>query len=211
MRSILKAIIVVGIIILFAPYAEASNIITVTAVRDSDYVVLKSGDTVLCKLKFNLTGTLRYKPNDAKQWKDVTIAEIKGYGVASTSHPSRALFIDGKKDPEFMVLMEGGKINLYQQLKTNMRNMGGGMYASDTRSYYITNGSDTVKKIKSDSPTFLKSRKDREDELGAMLKDNKDVFDLYMEERKFSFDMIRKYIRLYNTGVWENGLKADDY
>jgi len=189
------------ILLLFTLSAKAQN---------SDYVITTNGDTLACTITtpaFVQNG--KYKTSGMDKSKQILMSEIKEYYISKDS----ALFRKVYKRPgktgsaKFMVVLENGKINLYEEIiNTTYMNpgMNGGMYTNSSTTWYLSKGSDTLKAIKnadfSISALFFKSRKSRENEFAEMIMDNKKVYDKYLADDKFSFKEVRNLVHVYNTG-----------
>lgn len=211
MKLIFKALAVVGILILFAPCAKAQDVSQESELPDTSYVIRVTGDTLYCRIKFTFFGGKgEYRTDDMKDWKVIKSDDIKECGMRRRGKWSyvRPVYNPDQKRGMFLDIVEKGKINVYQQIVVIKSGFG---YGTNTIiNWFIAKGTDTLKELKTTSLFFFKSRKNRKDEFGEMLMDNKDVYGVYMEEKKFSFKKLRQYVRLYNTGVWEDGLKEED-
>jgi len=102
-------------------------------------------------------------------------------------------------------VIEKGKISLYEMIYTTYTGTtttySGTMTTNTTTTeWYVSKGSDNVSDIKTSGLFMLKAKQKRKDTFAEMLKDNKNIYDKYLAEDKFSFKQIRNLVHLYNTG-----------
>jgi len=179
--------------ILFAFIAVVS---TLAAKAQTDYVITLKGDSIPCSITIPLIGKLKYKVDSAGESKKIKPGEIREYYIARKNLTGRSVYKTGSNNPMFMPLIEKGKINLYEMVYTTYT----GTTVVTTTSWYVSKGKDTVSDLKTSSFWMSKSRQKRKDIFGDMLKDDKELYDKYMGDDKFSFKQIRNLVHLYNTG-----------
>ena len=171
----------------------------------SDYIITQKGDSVPCFISRPFLSKIdRYKTDNNGKSIKITPLEIKKYYRADHDALYYSVYKTGKDEPEFMPVIEHGKINLFEVIIVS--HSGGGMMTSantySTTYWYISKGTDTVKELKTSGFIWLgKSKKDRKDIFGDLIKDNKAVYDQYVADDKFSFKQLRKLVHLYNTGA----------
>jgi hypothetical protein len=185
-------------IILFSALLLTASVLKA---QDHDYVITLSGDTIKCKILFDG----RYKADGAAKSKRISFDEIKEFYTVKDDKRCRAVYLPGHKRPQFMAVVEKGKIDLYQETKNYAYKDIVGIVSSTTvTEWYIAKGTDTVKVLKNSDflwgSVFLKSKKSRKNDLAEMLKDNKGVYNKFITDDKFSFDQIRNLVHSYNTG-----------
>jgi hypothetical protein len=170
--------------------------LTVNA-QNKDYIITKQGDTIRCKIKGVLfNSSIRFKTDTMKDYKEESASTIKQYFRHKEKAPQRAVTLPNKHTPEFLTLLEEGKINLYEKMV-----MSGGYPTSYTYTYwFVQKGTDSVMDIKSNALINKKSRKERKEDLIALISDNKDVLGQYTTADSFSFNQIQATIHYYNTG-----------
>jgi hypothetical protein len=181
-----------GIIVLFA-----------LNVSGQDYVITVKGDSIPCKVRVSLLlqGDIRYKSEAMSSFERIKPTEIKEFYVASKNELHHSVFTDSKSEPEFKHVIEKGKLSLFEQttyswgstMNSYSGTMNSMMYSS--RALYVGKSSDYVIEL---------SKKQSRDKFAEMLKDNKDVYDKFINEDKFSFEQIKKIIHLYNQN-WSWG------
>ncbi|MDP9048818.1 MAG: hypothetical protein M3N14_11830 [Bacteroidota bacterium] len=193
--SLIKTLIVIGTILTFN--ANAQN----------DYVIKIQGDSIPCKITTPLIGGAKYKSDTMRESKRIKPTEIREYYIARKDFRERSVYTDSTSSPRFMTIVEKGKISLYQMIYSNYHN---GITTSTTE-WYVGKGSDYVSDLKTSSLFAFKSKQKRKDNFEEMLKDNKEVYDKYKADDKFSFKQIRNLVHLYNTGKPMEPEKTKDY
>ncbi len=171
--------------------------IRANAQQYTDYVITVKGDSIPCNISTPLIGNIKYEGGGMTKPEKIKPDAIKEYYIASKKSLSRSVFKEGTSKPMFMTVVEKGKISLYEMINTNYMYGGG---STTTVTWYVGKGSDYVTDFKSSGLFFAKSRKQRKDNFGEMLKDNQAVYDKYKTEDKFSFKQIQNLVHLYNTG-----------
>lgn len=170
---------------------------TVKAQSKSDYIITLKGDTIKCKVKSIFLGSgIRFKSDKMEDYKEVDATMIKQYYRSKNAYPYRAIIPFYRKKPEFMTVIEEGKINLYQHIVQSYANG----HSMINIYWYVQKGTDTVRQIKSSTIFNVKNRKERKDEFLELISDNKEVLEQYINAKSFSFDQIRASIHYYNTG-----------
>jgi hypothetical protein len=180
---------------------------TLTVYAQDDYVITLKEDTLRCKIKRKIlispfeSGTENYKYQTLAMTKAeiISLKEIKEFALAKKDLLFRAI-ADYNGELKFMIVLENGKLCLYEYTPPSYNT--GSNNIQPSTSWYLGKG-DKVIFLKTNSIIANKSRKERKDEFAEMLKDNKDVYDLFVREDKFSGDEVRRVIQLYNTGQTE--------
>ena len=182
--------------------------LTFNANAQSDYVITVKGDTIYCKISSPIFGDLKYQGAAMSESKGISFYEIKEYYIAKDKILNRAVYLPEHRLPQFMTVLESGKINLYEQTinYTQVSSAPGGMsYSTSSTEWFVGKGTDTVKGLKYDDLTLtpsFKSKKSRKNDFAEMLKDNKTVYDKFNADDKFSGGEIRNLIHLYNSGLY---------
>ncbi len=161
-----------------------------------DYVITIGGDSIRCEIIVPLFGSVKYQSASMTKAEKIKPDAIKEYYIADENILHRAVFKDSTSKPMFMTVIEKGKLSLYEMVYNNYSKYGN----TTTTEWYIGKGSDYVKDFKSSGIYIGKSRKERKDYLGDLLKDNQAVYNKYIAEDKFSFKQIQNLVHLYNTG-----------
>jgi len=178
-----------------------------TKAQNADYVITVQGDTLACKISG--LGFIRYgyKTAQMKTQKPILLSEIKEYYLSKEGVIYRKVYKRPNKprSAEFLRVIENGKINLYEETTTTVsKDAAFGASASSSNKWYISKGSDTVKVLKNSdislATLFFKSKEKRKNDFAEMIMDNKEVYDKYLADDKFSFEQIRALVHLYNTG-----------
>ena len=115
---------------------------------------------------------------------------MKGYYIADQSVWYRRVFFDRNKT-EFMIVVESGKINLYELIVQNRQGM-------EWTQWYASKGTDTAIIIKNPQLFTGNSRQKRKNEFADFLADNKAIYDRYMADNDFGVDKIQNLVHLYN-------------
>jgi len=167
-------------------------VFALTAQAQTDYVITAKGDSIRCKISMPLFGDTKYKGVAMSEPKKIDPEEIKQYFIARKNLLERSVLTDSTSKPEFMTVIEKGKINLYQKI----------IYFDDSSitTWYISKNSDEVVALKTSGLSLSNPRQTRKDILAKMLMDKKPVYDKYKADDKFSFKQIRKMVHWYDTG-----------
>jgi hypothetical protein len=171
--------------------------------QNRDYIITVKGDTINCKIIGE-----KYKAEGMDNPKHISFYEIKEYYIAKDNILNRAVYLPEHRLPQFMTVLESGKINLYEHTKEyyHMNSFAGGMsYSTYITEWYIAKETDTVAIIKNSDiflgAIFFKPKKTRKNDFAEMIKDNKVIHDKFIAEDKFSIAQIRNLIHLYNQGL----------
>jgi hypothetical protein len=164
-----------------------------------DYVITNNGDTIRCTISSNFWGVGKYKNALMKKAVMLNANEIKEFYKANTYILYRSVFKPGKYNPQFVRVFEKGDINLYGDILYN--NDLSNWHSQSVADWYIVKGQDNRVNLLKTSD-LLKSQKDQKNGFVEMIKDNRDVYNLYINDRDFSIDELRGLIHLYNTGKW---------
>jgi len=191
MSSLSKKLFIAGIALLLTTFAEAQK----SKKRTSDYVITPKGDTMICIITIPMLGKNTYTTMTDTP-RVLKPDEVKEYYVRSKNERYRSVLRPGETKPVFLKVLEAGKINLYEDLTANT--------AKDTynATWYITKNPGKLVELRGNK---LSPGKGQKNELQEMLMDNKDVYDAYVNDKKFTFDEARSFIHLYNTGEWQQG------
>lgn len=178
--------------------------LTAHAQKKSDYIITAKGDSLPCTVSIPFfNGVLpKYKTNDMDKAVKVDPIEVKEYSTKNGKYIYASAYKSGNKRPEFMEVIEKGKIYLYEVINTYQSYTASTpTYSSSIQNWYISKGDNKAKSLKTSSFFFFdKSRQERKDDFGEMIKDNQAVYDKYITGKKFTFKELRKLIHLYNTG-----------
>ncbi|MDN5287073.1 MAG: hypothetical protein JWR38_3347 [Mucilaginibacter sp.] len=170
----------------------------VKAQQNPDYVITAKGDSVPCKIKTPLISCSagNYKTTANSASVKIKPDEISEYYLSKKETRYKSVIKEGKTKPEFLTVLETGKINLYEQVTEVYTNNA----VTNVTQWYVAKGTDTVKQLKTDDLIISKSRKQRKGEFASLISDNKVIYDKYTAENKFSFKQIRDLVRQYNAG-----------
>ena len=214
MKITLKLFLICNILLLTSFQSQGQN---------KDYVITTAGEKIPCNISLSaLFGAKEYKGPQVRGIQPINTEFVKEYYVAKQRTLYRKVLLKPGKESsaEFLAVKESGKINLYEQVTTisvpYVINPGpNGILqtgSSSTVTWYISKGSDTLTTIKdSDFSFFLKTKKSRKNAFGEMIRDNREVYEQYITDDKFSFKEIRDLIHRYNTGRSFESDMAQDY
>ena len=162
-----------------------------------NYVINKKGDTIKCDFKKPLLGRLRYQPIGANSFIKVTTDEIIEYYTVKDSTLSVAAVLPNNTEPEFLTLLERGKINMYEKIVTSYS-----QYGSTTTFYwYINKDGDLLKQLKATTIFTDGSRKDRKNMFADMIADDPTLMEQFKADNDFSIKRLQYYVHQYNEDV----------
>jgi len=165
--------------------------------QSQDYVITTQGDSIPCTIKIPLItcGDGNYKTDANGPSVKIKPEEIKEYYISKKNTLYRAIIKEGKTKPEFLLVLETGKISLYEEVTE--------VYVNNTvttlTKWYVTKGSDVARPLKTDDVFMSKSKKQRKGEFTTLISDNNAVYTQYTTENKFSFKRIRNLVQQYNS------------
>jgi hypothetical protein len=179
--------------------------------QNQDYVIITRGDKLPCKITFpvfSIEG--KYKTADMSEPEKLDPYQINEYYVAEQKKTYRAVFEPESKALKFMLVLESGKINLYEcTIKGYTPNgyastgtSGGYTSIGYTRTgifRFIEKKPDIFMEFKPRPFYYDKEESNWRDEFVELIKDNKDVHDKYVADKKFTFKEVIKITHLYNT------------
>ncbi|MGN8071912.1 hypothetical protein [Mucilaginibacter sp. SG564] len=188
MKSLLKKAAICIAATLFALGVKAQS---------QDYVITTKGDSIPCTIKIPLIscGDGNYKTSSSAPAIKIKPEEVKEYYISKKNTLYRSVTKEGKTKPEFLLVLETGKISLYEEATE--------VYVNNTvttvTKWYVSKGSDIVRPLKTDDVFMSKSKKQRKGEFTTLISDNQEVYTQYTAENKFSFKRIRNLVQQYNT------------
>ena len=162
------------------------------------YIITQKNDTIKGEVKMRAFGRPQFKPSNKADFKPIVLDTLKEYQLKDSSIwvtkrlPTTSMNFISK--PQFVQLLETGKINLYQQTGTDRYRL---------RTWYVAQTPDSLIAIKTDD-IFLAGgggKKGRQEILSNMFADQPDVQAAFNATGKFDFDTIRLYIHKYNQGT----------
>jgi len=187
MKAFLKKVVICIAAILFTLGVKAQS---------QDYVITTQGDSIPCIIKIPLItcGDGNYKTSTNGPSVKIKPEEIKEYYISKKKTLYRAVIKEGKTKPEFLLVLETGKISLYEEVTD--------VYVNNTvtqvTKWYVAKGSDIARPLKTDDVFMSKSKKQRKGEFTTLISDNHLVYAQYAAENKFSFKQIRNLVQQYN-------------
>lgn len=165
--------------------------------QSQDYVITTKGDSIPCTIKIPLIscGDGNYKTSANAPAIKIKPDEVKEYYISKKNSLYRSVTKEGKTKPEFLLVLETGKISLYEEVTD--------VYVNNTvttvTKWYVSKGSAIVRPLKTDDVFMSKSRKQRKGEFTTLISDNHVVYAQYTSENKFSFKRIRNLVQQYNS------------
>lgn len=195
-KLLLKAMLIYTILMVFTYNAKAYNFKSIIAEPDTDYVVTNKGDTIKCSISISLLGKMKYSVAGGKS-VDLSPEDIQELYVSRRNLFQHSRVLPGKDKPEFINIVEVGKINIYVKSYTSAAGFGG----TTSNLWYMQKGSGEVILLKTNSVLALK-KDDRKSAFEEAISDNKKVYERFLSKKKFTFDNIRSLIHLYNTDTW---------
>ena len=160
------------------------------------YVIQRNNDTIRCHVKNAMFGGAKYKSSDGFQ--KISIDNIREYQLTKDSSIHEAINLKDGADPEFVLVLERGKICLYVQY---IYTYTGTTSTTTTNWYAIKNNAPAVMIKTNGLNLFGPDHNDRKNEFFNLIKDDSKIASAYTAENSFSFNTIRKYIQQYNQAA----------
>ena len=159
-----------------------------------NYVITQKGDTIKCDFKKPLLGKIRYQPIGVKGYTKVTTDSIKEYYTVKDSTTNVAIILPDYSDPEFVVRLERGHINMYQQIIVTYS-----QYGNTTTYYWFINKDDgPLKQLKATTIFTDGSRKERKAMFSEMIADDTTLQGQFNADTDFSLKRLQFYVHQYN-------------
>jgi hypothetical protein len=163
--------------------------LTAQAQNATDYIINKNGDTVKCVISAPFLGEAQYTlPDGSTQLLEDT-TQVKEYYFAKKRLQKRAVMLPGNKKPQYLEVVEDGKINIYFK-----------QYTNGSLAWHIfkkTNSLSDITEFPLSSNTNISSAKA---DILKLVSDNKQACDMCNAKKKLSYDDVRDIIHFYNTG-----------
>ncbi|HTD99534.1 MAG TPA: hypothetical protein VK668_09605 [Mucilaginibacter sp.] len=166
-----------------------------------NYVITNNNDTIRCEMRTTLFGAIKYQAiTSTGKFIKVTTKEIKEYYTAKDSSTYVVVTLPEQDSPEYLKLLERGKISFYEKLIVSYSQYG------NNRSYYwyVSKDGGPLKEIKSNTIFTDGSRKERREYLANLMAEDKALVDEFKNESDFSLKKLTYFIHKYNTDQANN-------
>ncbi|MDR6783663.1 hypothetical protein ABIE26_003018 [Pedobacter africanus] len=186
---------------------------SVSAQSNPEYVITDKGDTILCSIKQELFGGLKYTPVSDEQAKRIVAERIKEYYHNKEKNPFLAKKLPKPSAIKFVERLEFGQICLYELYQSSPGGIQQGrMTPGSTRRFWYAekNGEHKLFLIKTNQLVSLgTSRKDRKAAFDELLGDDQELLQQFKNKEEYSFDEIRETIKAYNTKHVKVGVSSE--
>ncbi|TCC91834.1 hypothetical protein EZ428_08785 [Pedobacter frigiditerrae] len=161
-----------------------------------DYIVNNAGDTTKGQFKKQLISTgLKFRANGKSQFEDVNYDDLSAYYKSKDSSSYVLKTIPTRKKPLFLERLENGKVKLYEHFIAGTSGYMGAGTASQTIWYASKDNGDLLE-IKTNN--ILGTREERKSNFYDLIGDYKELWNDFIAEKNFSYEMIESYIKKYN-------------
>ncbi|WP_316783622.1 hypothetical protein [Pedobacter frigiditerrae] len=160
-----------------------------------DYIVNNAGDTTKGQFKKQLISGLKFKPDGNSQYEDLNYDDLSAYYKSKDSSSYVLKVIPTGKKPIFLERLQNGKIKLYERFIAGTYGYMGGGSPSQTI-WYASKDDGELLEIKTNN--VLGTREDRKNNFFNLIGDYKELWDDFIAEKNFSYEMIESYIKKYN-------------
>lgn len=161
-----------------------------------DYIVNNAGDTTRGQFKKQLISTgLKLKAIGKSQYEDVNYDDLSAYYKSKDSSSYVLKVIPTRKKPLFLQRLQNGKIKLYQHFIAGTYGYMGGGSPSQTI-WYASKDDGELLEIKTNN--VLGTREERKNNFFNLIGDYKELWDDFIAEKNFGYEMIESYIKKYN-------------
>lgn len=161
-----------------------------------DYVVTNQKDTLWGKISNYNLEKVKYRQTDSSDKQKYTPMEIDAFHLDKKQTDYQAVQLPKEDQKVFLLRLEFGKIRLFEHIESLYFYGGGSGYS---RTWYAVKGNEAPVEVKSNNK--ISGRKARRDAFYSLIEDNKALAEEYYIADIFSFDQIRKFIKLYNTAA----------
>ncbi|MBS1526821.1 MAG: hypothetical protein JST19_14290 [Bacteroidetes bacterium] len=168
-----------------------------------NYVLTTNGDTIKCDFRRPFMGMLRYKPVGSDKFIKITTNDIKEYYNTKDSATVVATFLPDQSYPEFVNLLERGKINMYEKVVITYSRYG----STTTYYWYVNKGVGVLKELKATTLFTDGSRKERKKMFSDMIADDEPLKAQFEADNDFSLKRLQYYIREYNKHTTTGDVK----
>ncbi|MES2267433.1 MAG: hypothetical protein V4520_11775 [Bacteroidota bacterium] len=157
----------------------------------SDYIITKTGDTIVVKLKYNWLGKIVYELPGSTKAISVGEGKIKEYHWSKMDPQTFiAAVLPGDDKPTFVALMERGQINLYELISHR--------YRATSRYWYANKENMPLVEIYNQRRLFG-TDKQLVQHFTDLINDKQQVYLAFKQQNKYNFKAIRKSIQQYNS------------
>lgn len=162
-----------------------------------DYVVTFKGDTLRGEVFTTLLGSVRFiDQNTGKEEKVSRVgANIKLYFISDDSLTYVSVKTSPNTKPQFLKRLLDGRIQLFEKFVSHYAPAGG--VAPSNSFWYAVKEDGPVLEIKTNN--LFASRTQRKENFYSLLGDYPALLEKFEQEKAYSFDLIKSYIRTYNT------------
>jgi len=162
-----------------------------------NFVINKKGDTIKCDFKRPFLGKLRYQPIDANSYIKITTDDIKEYYTVKDSSLTVATVLPDKTNPEFVTLLERGRIRMYEKVVVTYSQYG----STYTYYWYVNKGNDPLKQLKATTIFTDGSRKERKNMFAEMIADDPALMEQFKADNDFGIKRLQYYVHQYNEDI----------
>ncbi|NII82281.1 MULTISPECIES: hypothetical protein [unclassified Pedobacter] len=180
MKLFLRSILCCAVLCAFFSNAKAQQ----------GFLVNSKNDTLKGEFKKQFIGFYKFKPEGSNKFSKINIDSTKELFVAEKSINYLAKYRPELNEPEFLLRLEKGKINLVQYYYAYGNN-------NYTLIWYAYKGEGPLLEIKSNQ--IFGTRKERKEHFFDLIGDNVLLTDQFKMNDSYSFDTIRAYIKSYNS------------
>ena len=162
----------------------------------NDYIVNKAGDTIKGQFKKQLMAFgVKFKAAGKSQFEDISYDDLSAYYKSKDSSSYELKTIPTRKKPLFLGRLQNGKVKLYEHFIAGTYGYMGRSTASQTI-WYASKDDGELLEIKTNN--ILGTREERKSNFFNLIGDYKELWDDFIAEKNFSYEMIESYIKKYN-------------
>lgn len=155
-----------------------------------NFIVTSKNDTLKGEFKKQFIGFYKFKPEGSDKFSKINIDSTKEIFVAEKNINYLAKYRPELNEPEFLLRLEKGKINLVQYYHAYGNN-------NYTLIWYAYKDDKPLLEIKSNQ--IFGTRKERKEHFLELIGDNALLMEQFKIDDSYSFDTIRAYIKSYNA------------
>lgn len=162
-----------------------------------DYIVNNAGDTTRGQFKKQIISFgVKFKANGKSQFEEVNYDDLSSYYKSKDSSSYVLKTIPTRKKPVFLKRLQDGKVKLYEYFIPGTYGYMGAVRTGSQTIWYASKNDGELLEVKTNN--IVGTREERKNNFYALIGDYKELWDDFIAEKNFSYEMIESYVKKYN-------------